>query len=73
MYRILIMVIAGFASFILAFVLNNEKAGYAGYAYFLIGPAIGIFFTRRTRVRRKLFPGPYTKIKNQRYFILNHR
>jgi uncharacterized membrane protein len=57
MYRILIMVIAGFGSFILAFILNNEKAGYAGYAYFLIGPAIGIFFTRRTRMRRKLFPG----------------
>ncbi len=56
MYRILIMVIAGFGSFITALLLNNEKAGLAGYIYFLIGPAIGIYFTRRNRIRRKLFP-----------------
>jgi uncharacterized membrane protein len=56
MHRILIMVIAGFVSFITAFLLNNDKAGLAGYAYFLIGPAIGIYFTRRMRIRRKLFP-----------------
>jgi len=56
MYRILIMVIAGFGSFMTALLLNNEKAGLAGYIYFLIGPAIGIYFTRRNRIRRKLFP-----------------
>jgi uncharacterized membrane protein len=56
MFRILIMVIAGFASFFTALVLKNENAGNAGYVYFLIGPAIGIFFTRRIRIRRKLFP-----------------
>lgn len=56
MYRILIMVIAGFGSFIAAFLLNNEKAGLAGYVYFLIGPAIGIYFARRNRIRNKLFP-----------------
>ena len=56
MYRILIMVVAGFCSFITALLLSNDYAGLAGYAYFLIGPAIGIFFTRRTRIRNKLFP-----------------
>jgi len=56
MYRILIMVIAGFASLITALLLDDEKAGLAGYMYFLIGPAIGILFARRNRIRRKLFP-----------------
>ena len=55
MYRILIMVIAGLISFITALILNNDKAGIAGFAYFLIGPAIAIFFARRMRVKRKLF------------------
>jgi uncharacterized membrane protein len=56
MYRILIMVIAGICSFITALLLNDDSAGLAGYAYFLIGPAIGIYFTRRNTIRRKLFP-----------------
>ncbi|HET7003732.1 MAG TPA: TMEM175 family protein [Puia sp.] len=56
MYRILIMVIAGFGSFITAFLINKDQVGLAGYMYFLIGPAIGIFFIRRIRIRRKLFP-----------------
>jgi uncharacterized membrane protein len=56
MHRILIMVSVGFGSFITAFLLHNDKAGLAGYIYFLIGPAIGIYFTRRNRIRRKLFP-----------------
>jgi len=56
MYRILIMVITGLASLITALLLNDEKAGLAGYVYFLIGPAIGIFFSIRNRIRRKLFP-----------------
>ena len=55
MYKILIMVFAGVGSFIAAFLLNNENAGFAGYLYFLIGPALGIYFTFRTRVRKKLF------------------
>lgn len=54
MYRILIMVAAGFGSFIAAFLLN-DKAGLAGFVYFLIGPAIGIYLGRRNRIRRKLF------------------
>ena len=57
MHRILIMVIIGIGSFIMAFLLHNDKAGLAGYIYFLIGPAIWIYFSRRTRIRRKLFPG----------------
>ena len=54
MFRILIMVTAGFGSFIAAFLLN-DKAGLAGFVYFLIGPAVGIYLTRRSRIRRKLF------------------
>jgi heme/copper-type cytochrome/quinol oxidase subunit 3 len=60
MFRILIMVIAGFVSFIAAFLLN-DKAGWAGFVYFFIGPAIGIYLTRRSRIRRKLFPGIQTE------------
>ena len=56
MYRILIMVIAGFGSFVMALLLNNDKAGLAGFAYFAIGPAIAVFFSRRIRIRKKLFP-----------------
>jgi uncharacterized membrane protein len=56
MHRILIMVVAGFGSFITALLLTNDKAGLAGYVYFFIGPAIGIYFTMRSRIRKKLFP-----------------
>jgi hypothetical protein len=56
MYRLLIMVIAGLGSFITAYFLNNDKAGIAGYVYFFIGPAIGIYYNRRYRIRKKLFP-----------------
>jgi uncharacterized membrane protein len=56
MYKMVIMVFAGIGSFVAALFLNNENAGLAGYLYFLIGPALGIFFTIRTRIRRKLFP-----------------
>ncbi|HEY2649149.1 MAG TPA: TMEM175 family protein [Puia sp.] len=56
MYRILIMVLAGAGSFLTALILSNDVAGFAGYIYFLIGPAIGIFFARRNKIRRKLFP-----------------
>ena len=57
MYRLLIMVFTGLGSFITALLLNNDKAGLAGYVYFLMGPAIGIYFSRRNEVRKKLFPG----------------
>ena len=56
MYRILIMVLAGLGSFITAMILTNDRVGYAGFVYFLIGPAIGIFFTIRNKNRKKLFP-----------------
>lgn len=56
MYRILIMVLAGFASFTTALLLDNDRAGLAGFMYFLIGPAVGIFYNRRNRIRRKIFP-----------------
>jgi uncharacterized membrane protein len=56
MYRILIMVLAGFASFTTALLLDNDRAGLAGFMYFLIGPAVGIFYSRRNRIRRKIFP-----------------
>jgi hypothetical protein len=50
------MVLAGAGSFLTALILSNDVAGFAGYIYFLIGPAIGIFFARRNKIRRKLFP-----------------
>lgn len=56
MYKVLIMVVVGIGSFILTLFLNGENAGIAGYLYFLIGPALGIYFTIRIRDRKKLFP-----------------
>jgi uncharacterized membrane protein len=56
MYRILIMVIVGAVSLLAAMMLKDAYAGYAGMVYFLISPAIWIFFTFRSKIKRKLFP-----------------
>jgi uncharacterized membrane protein len=56
MYRLLIMVTAGFGSLLTALILNNDSAGIAGFVYFLIGPAIGIYYAFRIKLRKRIFP-----------------
>jgi uncharacterized membrane protein len=56
MYRLLIMILAGFGSLIVAMSLNDDSAGQAGYVFFVIGPAIWILFFFRNKIKRKLFP-----------------
>jgi uncharacterized membrane protein len=56
MYKILIMVLVGLGSFLTALMVKDRSAGIAGLVYFLIGPALTIFFILRKKTRRKLFP-----------------
>lgn len=55
MYRMMIMVTVGICSLITSMLLKNDKAFQAGYVYFLISPAIMIFFKFRNKIRKKLF------------------
>ena len=52
-YRALIMVSIALVSIIMALMLSDEDSGFAGFAYFLIGPAFSIFYTLRNKLRRK--------------------
>lgn len=55
MYRMIIMVSVGICSFLTALFLTNGISGWAGYVYFLIWPAINIFFRYRNKLKKKLF------------------
>jgi uncharacterized membrane protein len=55
MYRMLTMMSVGICSLLTTLLLRDGMAGLAGYIYFLIGPAIIIFYTYRIRLRKKLF------------------
>ena len=54
-YRMIIMVAVGICSLLTALMFNGEKATWAGCVYFLIWPAITIFFKFRRKLRIKLF------------------
>ncbi len=55
MYRMLIMIATGICSLLTALFLIKGFSGWAGYVYFLIWPAITIFFRFRNKLRKKLF------------------
>ena len=55
MYRMLIMVTMGGFSLLASLLLKDGQAGWAGYVYFLLWPAITIFYRYRKRLRKKLF------------------
>ncbi len=55
MYRMIIMTGTGICSLTVASMLKDDFAGLAGYIYFLIWPAITIFYHFRKRLRKKLF------------------
>lgn len=54
MWAQLILVIVGILSVFTASVLPPERAGSAGFIYFLIGPVFSIYHSVRGRKRRKL-------------------
>ena len=55
-YKNAILIIVGITSVIVAMALSPERAGFAGFAYFLIGPAFSVFFRYRAARKSKLFP-----------------
>jgi len=55
MYRMVIMMATGICSLLTALWLNDDLAGWSGFVYFLIWPAIAIFYKFRKRIRKKLF------------------
>ena len=54
-YKNVILIIIGFLSVIITLILKPGKAGFAGFVYFLIGPAFSVFLRYRSLRRRKLF------------------
>lgn len=54
LYKFYILIAVGILSVILAFLVAPDNAGIAGFVYFLIGPALSVFYTRRGRRKRKL-------------------
>ena len=56
MFKELIMVATAACSLITAFLLDDNYAGWAGWIYMLLAPAITIYFSRRNKIRKKLFP-----------------
>ena len=55
MWSQLILASIGVFSVIVALTLPAEKAGLAGYVYFLIGPVFTVFYSFRTKRKRRLF------------------
>ena len=55
LYKNFILISVGILSVIVAFIVTPINAGIAGLVYILIGPALSIFYGRRSALRRKLF------------------
>jgi len=55
MWAHLILVLTGVLSIVVAFLLPVERAGSAGFVYFIIGPAFTIFHSLRNKRKRILY------------------
>jgi len=55
MYRMIIMVSIGICSLLIAIFLPKGSSGMAGYVYFLLWPAITIFYRFRIKLKHKMF------------------
>ncbi len=53
-YKNAILIIIGLISIIVALILQPEKAGLAGFVYFLIGPAFSVFFPLSRQAKKKI-------------------
>ena len=56
MWAQLILGSVGMFSVMLVLALPEGKSGIAGYVYFLIGPAFTIFYSRRTKAKKRWHP-----------------
>ena len=54
MWAHLILALTGGLSIVVAFLLPVEKAGSAGFVYFIIGPAFSIFHSLRSKRKKQL-------------------
>ncbi len=54
LYKNLVMISIGLFSIILSMSLADDHTGFAGLSYFLIGPALSIFYSYRGRRKRAL-------------------
>jgi uncharacterized membrane protein len=54
LYKNLVMIGIGLFSVILSMSLSDDHAGFAGLSYFLIGPALSIFYSYRGRRKKAL-------------------
>jgi uncharacterized membrane protein len=52
-YGHLLFICIGFAAVLLALLLPVKMVGWSGLVYFAIGPASGVFYSRRGRIRRR--------------------
>ena len=54
LYKNLMMIGIGLFSIVLSMTLSDEHTGFAGLSYFLIGPALSIFYSYRGRRKKAL-------------------
>lgn len=54
LYKNLVMISIGLFSIFLAQILSDQQAGLSGLSYFLIGPALSIFYSFRGKKKRLL-------------------
>ncbi len=55
-YKEIIMIVTGLCALLFALLVTEKESGVSGMIFFLIPPAISIFYAIRKRIRRKLFP-----------------
>jgi hypothetical protein len=54
LYKSYILIVIGIISIITAISVPPNNAGLAGLIYVLIGPSLTIFYSRRSRLKRRL-------------------
>jgi uncharacterized membrane protein len=55
-YKTLIFICTGIISVVIALLLKPDMAGLSGFTYFLIAPALSIFYRFRSKRKKKLYP-----------------
>jgi len=60
-YKTLIFIGTGLVSVVAAFLLKPERAGLSGFAYFLLAPALSVFYGMRGRLKKKYMNASHAK------------
>jgi uncharacterized membrane protein len=55
-YKELVMMSIGFIALIYTLIFHDAYAGYSGFVYLLISPAMNLLYYRRNKIRKKMFP-----------------